>query len=209
MHRRSSLIARSGSCIGSVPRPVPRGVPQAPPCVRRRSPGPGDASLACHARTDEALRVLADDLRNVVVQVAREVERVLGLGPVREHDRDGGEDLHSNLGVVAVAHAVLGRPRRALHRAERLAVDEHGPDALQVRAAVALVARALRSRGKQQARRVRGCEPTNGRIKRARVNIKVARRGRPKHGPQPRTLPLPRAAHSQSNKTPLSLCLVL
>ena len=42
------------------------------------------------AKADEASRVSAHDLRNVIVQQSGEVERVPGLGPVAEHNGDGG-----------------------------------------------------------------------------------------------------------------------
>jgi hypothetical protein len=93
--------------------------------------------------TDKALGVFADDLGNVVVEVAGEVEGVFWLGPIGEHDWHGREHLHRHVRMVAVAQAVLGRPRGALHRTEGLAVHQHRARALQRRPAIARIARTL------------------------------------------------------------------
>jgi hypothetical protein len=46
------------------------------------------------AEADEALGILGDCLGEVVVEVLGEVEAVLGLRPVGEHDWHGGKHLH-------------------------------------------------------------------------------------------------------------------
>src|SRR5438067_12836855 len=62
----------------------------------------------CQSR--EPLWMIARDFGDVIVQLAREVERVGRLRPIAEHHRDGREHLHRNSVTVALLYATLGIP---------------------------------------------------------------------------------------------------
>ena len=85
------------------------------------------------AQAEEALGLLRHHGVDVVVEEAREVERVLALGPVREHDGHSGQHLHRHVGGVAVPQARLRAVAVVLHLAEERVALVHA------RAAVAAV----------------------------------------------------------------------
>src|SRR5574337_424425 len=65
-----------------------------------------------------------DHRGNVVVEQARQVVRVLWLGPVAEHHRYGGEHLHTHAGCVTFPHPHLRIPAVCLDFSEEFAVLE-------------------------------------------------------------------------------------
>ncbi len=77
------------------------------------------------AETFEAIRAIADDPREVIVEQPREIEGVRGLRPVAEHDRHGREHLHIHAVVVAVCDPAARAPAAVVDLAERPAVDHH------------------------------------------------------------------------------------
>gem|GEM_PF-5853534 len=77
---------------------------------------------------DESARVLLVDTRDVVVEETGQVQRVLGLGPVREHHRHGRQDLDLHARSVHVAQTGRRVVAARLDRAEVLVLDKQlGP----------------------------------------------------------------------------------
>ena len=77
------------------------------------------------AQADEAPGVVRHDAGDVVVEESREIQGVLGPGPVAEHDGHGRDDLDVDPVVVALVQAALRVPAVGLHFPEELAVQQH------------------------------------------------------------------------------------
>ena len=87
--------ARSGSCIGIVPRPANR------------------------------CRMFAHDFGDVIVQPARKIERVRRFRPIAEHHRHGRKHLHRNAVAVAFFDAPLRIPDVVGDLAKDAVADHH------------------------------------------------------------------------------------
>lgn len=70
--------------------------------------------------------MLGDTLGNVLIDDAGDLERILGLCPVAEHDGDGREDLNIDLCAVEVVKPRGVVPAVAVDVPEMLAVEHHG-----------------------------------------------------------------------------------
>jgi hypothetical protein len=77
------------------------------------------------AEAGEAAGMGAHDRGDVVVQEPREVERVLGLRPVAEHDGHRRERLHADAGLVALLEPAPRVPAGVADLAEERVVDHH------------------------------------------------------------------------------------
>ena len=73
----------------------------------------------------EPSRIIANHLRDVIVQPARKIERVCGLCPITEHHRHGREHLHRNFLAIAVFDAVLRIPNIIGDLAKNAFADHH------------------------------------------------------------------------------------
>ena len=62
------------------------------------------------AQPDEPVRKVRDDARDVIVEMAREIEGVGRLRPVREHHGDRGEHLHSHAVSITLGDSDLRIP---------------------------------------------------------------------------------------------------
>lgn len=81
----------------------------------------------------ETIGVIAAHAGDVIVQQPRQIQRVLGLRPIAEHDGNGGQDLSVHAVRVTLGNAHRRIPRVGLDRPKAFAVLEH------VRAAGAVV----------------------------------------------------------------------
>ena len=108
----------------------------------RGSRAPAPASAPCRARRS-ASGARSTEARDVIVEEAAQVERVLGLRPVAEHHRHGREHLHVDAGARAILEALVGIPAVGLDRRGRACLP--GPCA-RSRARCARSAPSRRSR---------------------------------------------------------------
>ena len=96
------------------------------PCMLR---GAEDLIKVCkskiHAEPGESIRTARDDAGDVVVQNLSEFKRVFRLGPIAEHDGNGGEDLQGDAALVAIGESLDGVPGVAADFAKQPIADHH------------------------------------------------------------------------------------
>src|SRR6266496_1363340 len=73
----------------------------------------------------EVFRISANNLRDVIIQHSRKIERVLRFGPVAEHHRHSREDLHRNPGAIHVFQAAFGIPNVVGDLTEHTLANHH------------------------------------------------------------------------------------
>ncbi len=73
----------------------------------------------------ETRRMLAHDFGDVIIQAAREIERIGRLRPIAEHHRHGREHLHRNAGAIAFLDASHGIPDVIGNLAKDAIADHH------------------------------------------------------------------------------------
>jgi hypothetical protein len=68
------------------------------------------------------MRLRSDNLRNVIVEKLRKLQRIVGFRPVAEHDGNSGENLHSHAMWLNFANARGRVPAIFFYFAKELAV---------------------------------------------------------------------------------------